>query len=651
MAPPQSGDAKVLLMSSPPNVRILCAEDTPATALLLRRRLNRAGYLVDVAPDGAQTLAMHENGDYDVLVVDFELPGLNGLEIIRTLSAKGVLPPTIMITGAGSENVAVEAMKLGADDYIIKDSDAWYLELLPQRVEQALEKRHLIEEKLQAEHALRRAHEELEQRIEDRTAELARANEELKVEIAERKRMESSLRASKEGFRAVFESAQEFICLKDLSLKYSLVNPAMARFLKLPLSGIVGKTDEDLFDKETALALMRLDRRALEGDVVEAEHSVSVNAERFTLLGTRVPLPDMEGRIAGICGIFHDITGRARLAAPHESRECEFRSAAMCSTIAAARMAARSDSVVLLTGESGTGKDYLARYIHEHSERSSGAFHCINCAAIPHDLAETELFGHERGAFTGAQSLTRGLLELAEGGTLLLNEIGELPLPLQAKLLSFLDTWSFVRVGGRRMVKVHARLIAATNRDLQQEVREGRFRADLYYRLNVFAISLPPLRERLEDIPVLVEQLIERLSGELQLPCCPTIGSRVLRELERYHWPGNVRELRNVLERALILSMGKEFTLGPLASDMPDTRGWSFEVDFREPNTLDELLKNFTRLLIEESLRRTGGNKNHAARLLGISRHALRRRMMTVGMTEPDESENAPGNVRIRLTS
>lgn len=638
-------------MCSSPNVRILCAEDAPATALLLRRRLNRAGYLVDVAPDAHQSLAMYGANGYDVLVVDFELPGMNGLDMIKTLATEGALPPTIMITGAGNENVAVEAMKLGADDYIIKDSEAWYLELLPQRIEQALVKRKLVEEKIEAECALRVAHEELEQRIKERTTELARANEDLKAEITERKRVAESLRASKEGFRAIFESAQECIFLKDLSLHYSLVNPALASFLKIPVSDIVGKTDDDLFDKETAIALKRLDSRALDGDIVEAEHSIIVSGERFTLLGTRVPLRDLEGQISGICGIFHDITGRARLAAPHESWDCQFPSQAMRSTIAAARMAARSDSVVLLTGESGTGKDFLARFIHENSERSSGAFHCINCAAIPHDLAETELFGHERGAFTGAQSLTRGLLELAEGGTLLLNEIGELPLALQAKLLSFLDSWSFVRVGGRRVVKVHARLIAATNRDLQQEVREGRFRADLYYRLNVFAISLPPLRERREDLPVLVEQLLARLSSELQLPCCPAVAPHVLAELERYHWPGNVRELRNVLERALILSMGKEFTVGPLAPDMPDTLGWSFDVDFRDTHTLDDLLKNFTRRLIEESLRRSAGNKNQAARLLGVSRHALRRRMLTVGMGDSEDGETSSANVRIRLTS
>jgi PAS domain S-box-containing protein len=637
-------------MSSPPTVRILCAEDTPATALLLRRRLTRAGYLVDVAADGVQSLAMHESASYDVLVVDFELPGMSGLEVIRTLSAKGALPPAIMITGAGNENVAVEAMKLGADDYIIKDPEAWYLELLPQRIAQALEKRRLKEEKLRAEQALRFAHDELEQRVKDRTAELALANEGLRVEIAERERAEASRRSSEERFRAIFESAQDCIFLKDLSCRYSLINPAMKTFLEIPASSIVGRTDEDLFEPETALALKRLDQRALDGDIVEAEHAMSRGGKRFTVLGTRVPLRDTDGRIVGICGTFHDITGRARSATPHLPGDNQYRSEAMRSTMAAAHMAARSDSVVLLTGESGTGKDYLAQYIHENSGRAAGPFHCVNCAAIPHALAEAELFGHERGAFTGAQSPVRGLLELAEGGTLLLNEIGELPLALQAKLLTFLDTWSFVRVGGRSNVKVHARLIAATNKDLRREVKEGRFRADLYYRLNVFSINVPPLRERAQDIPILVEQLMERLAIELQLPCRPELDSRMLMQLEHYDWPGNVRELRNVLERGLIISMGKDFTIGPLSSDTVDERGWSFDVDFHQSNPLDALLKTFTRRLIEEALRRADGNKNHAARLLGISRHSLRRRMLTVGMTAGDSPDGTADNVRIRLT-
>ena len=226
-----------------------------------------------------------------------------------------------------------------------------------------------------------------------------------------------------------------------------------------------------------------------------------------------------------------------------------------------ASSAAASDGTVLLQGESGSGKDYLARWIHDHSKRALGPYFSLNCAAISRELAESELFGHERGAFTGAHGRKRGLLELAEGGTLLLNEIGELPLSLQSKLLTFLDTRSFLRVGGEKPINVNARIISATNRSLDDEVEEGRFLSALFYRINVFGITVPPLRDRIEDIPVLMEEIMSRLAVELQLTHLPYVDPAFAIALTRYDWPGNVRELRNALERALMLSDGHELEL------------------------------------------------------------------------------------------
>ncbi len=182
----------------------------------------------------------------------------------------------------------------------------------------------------------------------------------------------------------------------------------------------------------------------------------------------------------------------------------------------------------MLLGESGSGKDYLARYIHNHSKRAGGPYFSVNCAAIAAQLAESELFGHEKGSFTGAQGRKRGLLELAEGGTLLLNEIGELSLPLQAKLLTFLDTKKFTRVGGEKEISVNARLIAATNRDLQKEVEAGRFRNDLFYRINVMTITVPPLRERREDLPILTREILSQLHAELRFAAPPSIDAAAI---------------------------------------------------------------------------------------------------------------------------
>jgi DNA-binding NtrC family response regulator len=309
----------------------------------------------------------------------------------------------------------------------------------------------------------------------------------------------------------------------------------------------------------------------------------------------------------------------------------EYPSEAMRSTLQKASQAAAGDTVVLLLGDSGTGKDYLARFIHNHSSRADGPFFAINCAAVSPELAESELFGHEPGAFTGARGRKRGLLELAERGTLLLNEIGELSLALQAKLLTFLDTRSFTRVGGEVSVSVDARLIAATNRDLKKEVAEGGFRADLFYRLSVLPIRVPLLRERVQDIPILARQIISQLVGEMDLSYIPEVDSASMPALTSYSWPGNVRELRNVIERSLMLASGGAIRIAPL--DLTECQeDWLYELRFPEGRSLNDALGEAKRALIVEALRRSGGKRQDAAFLLGISRNALFHHMKSLGI-------------------
>jgi two-component system, NtrC family, response regulator AtoC len=286
------------------------------------------------------------------------------------------------------------------------------------------------------------------------------------------------------------------------------------------------------------------------------------------------------------------------------------------------------DSTVLLLGESGSGKDHLARYIHNHSKRADGPYFAINCAAIAPELAASELFGHERGAFTGAIARKRGLLELAEGGSLLLNEIAELSLPLQAQLLTFLDTRKFTRVGGEKEICVNARLMAASNKDLEKEAEKGAFRRDLFFRLNVMPVTVPPLRDRREDIPILVNELIAKLRIDMQLPDLPAVDHASLRALQQYNWPGNVRELRNVLERALILSGGEKINLSPLnvqAADKDSGHEWSFILSFPSQKSVTEVFDDVKQALAEEALRRSGGSRKKAASLLGISRDSFYR--------------------------
>ncbi len=246
----------------------------------------------------------------------------------------------------------------------------------------------------------------------------------------------------------------------------------------------------------------------------------------------------------------------------------EYPSSAMQEVMRSARLAARMNGTVLLTGETGCGKDFLARCIHEMSSRAGGPFRSVNCPAIVETLAESELFGYERGAFNGANKTREGCIKQADRGTLLFNEIGDMSPFIQAKLLTFLDERSFHRVGGEKPVKADVRIVAATNRDLLAEVETGRFRKDLFYRLSVWRIEIPPLRGRKEDIPLLVDQLVEKLAVTESLPRVPSVDSRVVEIAGAHDWPGNVRELRNVLERCIPGSEGGVITANAFAESL-----------------------------------------------------------------------------------
>ena len=292
-----------------------------------------------------------------------------------------------------------------------------------------------------------------------------------------------------------------------------------------------------------------------------------------------------------------------------------------------ARVASSPASTVLLTGESGTGKDLVAKIIHYASDRASRPFMNITCSALPEQLLESELFGHERGAFTDARLQKRGLLETADGGTVFLDEIAEMVPALQAKLLRFLEEKTFKRVGGAADIRVDVRVVAATNRNLEEEVAKGRFRSDLFYRLNVLPITLPPLRAHPEDVALLVEYFIDGFNTEFRKrvlgasPAAYTI-------LERYGWPGNVRELRNVVERAMLLSDGqrleaKDFAALTVSAGSPD--GYELPATGVDVEQLE-------RSLVIQALRRAGGNQTKAATLLGLNRDQIRYRIEKFGL-------------------
>jgi len=299
-----------------------------------------------------------------------------------------------------------------------------------------------------------------------------------------------------------------------------------------------------------------------------------------------------------------------------------FESSSMHSVLARARRFARSSGTVLITGESGTGKELLAQYLHEHSTRSGRPCVRVNCAAFHDGLAESELFGHEQGAFTGASRRHDGFLHAAGDGTLFLDEIGELPLHTQAKLLRVLEEGEYLRVGSTEVQHVNARIIAATNRDLAKEVAEKRFRADLFHRLDVLSLRLAPLRERPKDIPVLVRHFIRQFSAENEMPV-DSVSADVLGQLISFHWPGNVRQLRNTIHRACVeadsssietIDFGlSEFTV-PGDDNLP-------------PEFLTLPLDEIERMIILSRIKRFRGNKAEAAAELGVTARTLRNKL------------------------
>lgn len=434
----------------------------------------------------------------------------------------------------------------------------------------------------------------------------------------------ATLLRSAERYRAIFESVQDLIFIKGKDLRFSDVNPAMANAFGLKPEEMIGRTAEQIYGADVGARIREWNMRVLAGESIEDEHLVIIKGQRLIFHDIRVPVRDTAGNIVGICGISRNVTEQRAPSQRSVIYSGHYRSKAMVSTVRLASQAAAKDSIVLLQGESGSGKDYLAKWIHEHSKRSGGRFITINCASLPHDLAESELFGHEAGAFTGAISKKRGLLELAEGGTILLNEIGELSPSLQSKLLVFLDSRSFHRIGGEKTVRVDARILVATHRNLEEEVALGRFSKALFYRLSVFPIVVPPLRERIEDIPVLAQELISLIAMEMNLLATPRLHRESLKKLTLYEWPGNVRELRNVLEKGLIL-----WQSGRLSLDVPfsQTRNQDLQIniDLVPGHSMHDLIRDVSKRICNEAIKNHGGNRSQAARSLGISRDSLYR--------------------------
>jgi nitrogen regulation protein NR(I) len=474
----------------PERKQILVVDDEPNLRRVLRAQLERDGYDVHTAEDGEQALSLLHEHHIDLVITDLRMPKLDGMELLRRVTALEEPMPVVMITAHGTVDTAVEALKVGAFDYITKPFD-------------------------------------------------------------------------QEDVRTIVRKA---VRTQDLSATEAS-RPSLLAGLEGGRYGIIGQSPGLL--------------------------------ELYTVLD----------RVAD------------------------------------------SPTTVLVTGESGTGKELVARALHENSSRRDKPFIKVNCAAIPRDLMESELFGYERGAFTGAVGSKPGRFELASGGTLFLDEIGSIPVEMQVKLLRALQESEFERVGGVKTIRVDVRLIAATNTDLKKEIAAGAFRDDLYYRLNVVPIRLPPLRERREDIPHLVQHFVRKFDLRLRKHVTG-IEPDALAVLLDHPWPGNIRELENVIERAVLFCDGDALRAVDLPSDLQRTQDppsssappATKQPSPANPSASDGLkeqvkaaMNRLERELIVKALEQTGGNVTHAARLLKISRKGLQLKMKELGLRERDE--------------
>jgi len=454
------------------------------------------------------------------------------------------------------------------------------------------------------------------------------------------------LQEREEFYRSFLESLGEGVIITDRESRILYANSRIECLTAYPRSELIGAISYELLSPKGEWPRMRRrlkERLAGKEESYEYEH-VRKDGESHWISVRALPYRNGRGEIVGTIGLLSCIKERKTLEFENEYLQEELRgnyrailgnSPALKKVLAQIEMVAPTNASVLILGESGTGKELVARAIHDRSPRKNASLVRVNCASVPRELFESEFFGHARGAFTGAVRDRVGRFELAHNGTLFLDEIGEVPLELQSKLLRVLQEGQFERVGEERTRTVDVRIIAATNRELEDEVTAGRFRQDLYYRLSVFPIDLPPLRDRGEDVPTLAQHFLEQSARKLGV-AAPRLSSTQVKELQSYDWPGNVRELQNIIERAVIRSGNGHLDLGLARAAAAGTRPprKPASVATEAPASLNDL-KEHERSLILDALTKTRGKiygHNGAASLLGLKPTTLSSKVHRMGL-------------------
>ena len=504
------------------NASILIVDDQEANVRLLEQMLSSAGYAcITSTMDPHAVCALHRDHHYDLILLDLQMPGMDGFQVMEGLKAietDSYLPVLVITAQPGHK---LRALETGAKDFISKPFD---LAEVKTRIHNMLEVR-LLYKKIENDNKV------LDQVVQERTGELVRANEQLSQEIEERKGREESLRS------AYAEN-------KQLKNRFQAENIYLHK-------------------------------------VIDRENN------------------------------FGEIIGRSN---------------ALEQVFLKVEQVAPQDATVLLLGETGTGKGLVARSIHSKSSRKDRPMITVNCSALPTNLIESELFGREKGAFTGSHDRQMGRFELADNSTLFLDEIGEMPMDLQTKLLRVIQDGEFERLGSPKTIKVDVRIIASTNRTLEEEIRKGRFREDLFYRLNVFPITIPPLRQRKEDIPLLVDYFVAKFNKKTGKKI-ETMSKDTLNILQEYDWPGNVRELESIVERAVITSQGTGLQILDRFENSLQAR----EQEARDGKSLATLERDHILQALEKTAWRIEGKKGAAA-MLGLNPSTLRGRMRKDGI-------------------